>query len=339
MRILLAPMEGVVDAIMRDLLCSIGGVDTCVTEFIRINNHLLPNKVFYKRCPELLNNSVTKQSKTPVRVQLLGGKPEPIAENAASVAALGASAIDLNFGCPAKTVNKSDGGACLLKEPNRVHDIIAATRNAVPRHVPVTAKIRLGFDDRSQYLDNALAAYEAGASELTVHARSKADGYKPPAYWEYIAEIREAIPITVIANGDIWSLEDLKRCKKVTGCTNFMLGRGLLSCPDLALQIHAWHQQQGNNTKAAYKAMQWSDLCPLLLQFFNITVSAYPSKYIGNRLKQWLFYLCRQYPEATDLFEKIKRLKDQSSITQALNKSLQDSQLAEQSSPSVSAMC
>ncbi len=332
MRILLAPMEGVVDAIMRDLLCSIGGIDTCVTEFIRINDHLLPDKVFYKRCPELLNNSLTKQSKTPVRVQLLGGKPTPIAENAASVAALGASAIDLNFGCPAKTVNKSDGGACLLKEPNRVHDIIAATRNSVPSHIPVTAKIRLGFEDRSQYLENALAAFEAGANELTVHARSKADGYKPPAYWEYIAEIREAIPITVIANGDIWSLEDLQRCQKVTGCTSFMLGRGLLSCPDLALQIRAWHQRESsdNNTEITHKVMQWHDLCPLLLQFFNVTVSAYPPKYIGNRLKQWLFYLCRQYPEATVLFENIKRLKDKDSITQALNKSLQDSQAHQQ---------
>ncbi len=337
MRILLAPMEGVVDAIMRDLLCAIGGIDVCVTEFIRINDHLLPDKVFYKRCPELLNNSLTSQSKTPVRVQLLGGKPIPIAENAASVAALGASAIDLNFGCPAKTVNKSDGGACLLKDPNRVHDIISATRKAVPQHIPVTAKIRLGFDDRSQYLENALAAYEAGANELTVHARSKADGYKPPAYWEYIAEIRETIPITVIANGDIWSLDDLKRCHKVTGCTDFMLGRGLLSCPDLALQIRAWHQQDSNNnTEKAYEAMRWYDLCPLLLQFFNITVEAYPPKYIGNRLKQWLFYLSRQYPEATDLFENIKRLKDRDSITQALNKSLQQSSVAQQSCPTAS---
>jgi len=335
MRILLAPMEGVVDAIMRDLLCAIGGIDVCVTEFIRINDHLLPDKVFYKRCPELHNNSLTKSSSTPVRVQLLGGKPQIIAENAASVARLGASAIDLNFGCPAKTVNNSDGGACLLKEPRRVHDIIAATRAAVPKHIPVTAKIRLGFDDRSLYLDNAFAAYEAGANELTVHARSKADGYKPPAYWEYIADITQAIPITVNANGDIWSLQDLKRCKEVTGCTDFMLGRGLLSCPDLALQIKAWHQGVSANSNALnssptdlhshrpiqtmlYQKMTWAELCTLLLKFFNLTVDAYPPKYMGNRLKQWLFYLSRQYPEAVTLFEVVKRLKDQDAITQAL---------------------
>ena len=343
-RILLAPMEGVVDAVMRDLLCAIGGIDICVTEFIRINDQLLPDKVFYKRCPELHNSSLTKSSNTPVRVQLLGGKPQVIAENAARVASLGASAIDLNFGCPAKTVNNSDGGASLLKEPRRVHDIIAATRAAVPKHIPVTAKIRLGFDDRSLYLDNALAAYEAGANELTVHARSKADGYKPPAYWDYIADITQAIPITVNANGDIWNLDDLKRCRQVTGCTDFMLGRGLLSCPDLALQIKAWHRGEqslrnlhnpqfdsastygiSSDSADSYQIMTWAQLSPLLLKFFNVTVDAYPAKHLGNRLKQWLFYLSRQYPEAVTLFECVKRLKDQGAITQALALNIQES--------------
>jgi len=220
MKLLLAPMEGVVDDTMRALMSSIGGIDACVTEFIRVTDQVFPERVFYKRCPELLHHSQTP-SGTPVRVQLLGGKAEPIAQNALRAAQLGASAIDLNFGCPAKTVNRNDGGACLLKEPYRLYDIVNATRKAVPANTPVTAKMRLGFDERSGFIENAQAIYEAGASELTVHARSKADGYKPPAYWEYIAEIRKAIPITVIANGDIWSIEDFKRCQQVTGCDHF----------------------------------------------------------------------------------------------------------------------
>jgi len=316
MRILLAPMEGVVDALMRDTLSSIGGIDICVTEFIRVNDQTFPDKVFHKRCPELLNNSMTP-ALTPVRVQLLGGKPEPIAENAYKAAMLGASAIDLNFGCPAKTVNKSDGGACLLKEPHRVQNIVAAVRQAVPSTIPVTAKIRLGFDDRSAYMDNALAAYEGGANELTVHARSKADGYKPPAYWEYIAEINQAIPITVNANGDIWSLADYQRCRSVTGCDSFMLGRGLLACPDLALQIKAAH------TGEDYQAMTWAQICFLLSTFFDKTATAYHVKHIGNRLKQWLFYLCRQYTEAQVLFDAIKRSRDQEFISAAIIDSME----------------
>ena len=318
MRILLAPREGVIDALMRDTLSAIGGIDICVTEFIRVNDHIFPDKVFYKRCPELLNNSLTSAS-TPVRVQLLGGKPKPIAGNAYKVALLGAKAVDLNFGCPAKTVNRSDGGACLLKEPHRVNDIVLAVRQAVPAHIPVTVKIRLGFDDRSAYMENALAAYEGGANELTVHARSRADGYKPPAYWEYIGEINQAIPITVNANGEIWNLADYQRCRAVTGCESFMLGRGLLACPDLALQIKAWHL--GEN----YQAMSWPQLCSLLLVFFKKTAVSYPEKSMGNRLKQWLFYLCRQYAEAQVLFDKIKGSRDQIIIEKAIHGSMKQS--------------
>ena len=314
MRILLAPMEGVVDALMRDTLSTIGGIDVCVTEFIRVNDHALPDRVFYKHCPELHNNSLTAAS-TPVRVQLLGGKPDPIAENAHKVALLGANAIDLNFGCPAKTVNRNDGGASLLKEPCRVNDIVSAVRRAVPKDIPVTVKIRLGFNDRNAYMENALAAYEGGASELTVHARSKADGYKPPAYWEYIGEINQAIPITVNANGDIWSVADYRRCRDMTGCDSFMLGRGLLACPDLGLQIKAWHSGK------EYQAMNWPQLCPILLNFFQATAFSYASKYMGNRLKQWLFYLARQYPQAQVLFEYIKRSRDQKFIQQAIKAS------------------
>jgi tRNA-dihydrouridine synthase C len=316
MRIFLAPMEGVVDVHMRQLLSAIGGIDICVTEFIRVTDHILPDKVFHRRCPELLQNSRTP-SGVPVRVQLLGGKPEPVALNASVAARLGASAIDLNFGCPAKTVNKSDGGACLLKDPERLNTIVSATRQQVPSSTPVTAKIRLGFDDRSRYLDNALAAFEGGANELVVHARSKADGYRPPAYWEYIAEIRETISIPVIANGEIWSVDDYIRCRSVTGCDDVMIGRGLLSCPDLARQIKAYQQQTD------MPVMGWDELCRLLLHFFETTADAYPEKYMGNRLKQWLHYLCRQYPQATTLFENIKRCRDRRTITEALQAQIQ----------------
>ncbi len=315
MRLFLAPMEGVVDHTLRELMTAVGGIDVCVTEFIRVTDHTLPDKVFYRYCPELHQKSTTA-SNTPVRIQLLGGNAQPIAQNAARAASLGASAIDLNFGCPAKTVNRNDGGACLLKSPHRLYDIIKACRDQVPANIPVTAKMRLGFDDRSVYLDNALAAHEAGANEITVHARSKADGYRPPAYWDALAEIKAAIDIPVIANGEIWSVADYRRCREVSQCEDFMLGRGLLACPDLALQIKADYYEQD------YQVMQWSELCLILRQFFSITSQEYASKYMGNRLKQWLHYLQRQYPEAQQLFETIKRYRDKAMIEQAIEEQL-----------------
>lgn len=311
MRIFLAPMEGVIDHHMRSLLVAIGGIDLCVTEFIRVTDHLLPNKVFFRYCPELLTDGATSQG-CPVRVQLLGSNPAALAMNAEKAARLGASAIDLNFGCPAKTVNRHRGGACLLEEPDLLEDIAGSVRAAVPDTVPVTAKIRLGYQDRTPYLANAMALTRAGVSELVVHARSKADGYKPPAYWECIGEIREAVSIPVIANGEIWSVDDFLLCRERSGCDDIMLGRGILAQPDLALAIKVCINEK------RHLSLSWQQIARHLLDFYQATRHNYPKKYLGNRLKQWLFYLKLQYPQAETLFEKIKKSRDDQVITHAL---------------------
>jgi tRNA-dihydrouridine synthase C len=300
MRIMLAPMEGVVEHHVRDILTRIGGLDGCVTEFIRVTDQKLPYKVFYKYAQELESDCKTPNG-TPVRVQLLGSKPEPMAINAQELVNYGAKAIDLNFGCPAKTVNAHEGGACLLRTPDRVYAIIKAVRDAVPREIPVTAKIRLGFEDRSSYMDNARAVEAAGADELTVHARSKVDGYKPPAYWHYIADIRAELKIPVVGNGEIWTVEDYLRCREQSAGADVMLGRGLLACPDLARQIKA--HVQGED----YTPLTWAEICAMLYRYYALTTPLYCERNCGNRVKQWLMYLSRQYPQATVFFEAIKR--------------------------------
>lgn len=302
MRIMLAPMEGVVDHTMRDMLTQIGGIDRCVTEFVRVTSQRLPNRVFYRLCPELHNNGKTP-SGVPVYIQLLGGQPEPMAANAERAANLGAPGIDINFGCPAKTVNKNDGGSVLLREPQRLFDIVSAVRQAVPTATPVTAKIRLGYQDHSQLDDITDAILEAGADELTIHARTKADGYKPPAFWHHIDAIQQKANIPVIANGEIWTPKDYQQCIKESGCSDIMLGRGLLTRPDLALQIRA--TAKGEQAKA----MCWSETLSCLANFSKITEEMYEPKYVGNRVKQWLGYLRQANPFAQQLFEQVKRLK------------------------------
>lgn len=300
MRIMLAPMEGVVEHHVRDILTRIGGLDGCVTEFIRVTDQKLPYKVFYKYAQELESDSKTPNG-TPVKVQLLGSKPEPMAINAQELVKYGAKAIDLNFGCPAKTVNAHEGGACLLRQPDRVYSIIKAVRDAVPTEIPVSAKIRLGYDDRTSYLDNAQAVEAAGANELTVHARSKADGYKPPAYWSYIADIRARLKIPVVANGEIWSVADYLHCREQSQGDDIMLGRGLLACPDLARQIKA--HLNGED----YQPLTWKQICQILFDYYRTTTPLYEERNCGNRVKQWLMYLSRQYPQAGVFFEAVKR--------------------------------
>lgn len=308
MRIFLAPMEGVVDHHLRQLYAGIGGIDLCVSEFIRVTDTRLPEKVFKRYCPELLAPHAI-----PVRVQLLGSRPRALAYNAAKAAHMGATAVDLNFGCPAKTVNKHRGGACLLDEPRLLHDIVRAVREAVPSEVPVTAKIRLGFEQRRGYLQTATAIAAAGASELVVHARSKADAYRPPAYWRCIGTIRHALAIPVVANGEIWSVEDYRRCRELSGCEDVMLGRGLLARPDLARAIKAQCEAK------PYSPLSWAGVLTLLYEFHQQTRAYYPRKYCGNRLKQWLMYLQRQYPEAQGFFEYVKRTRDPETIEEAFD--------------------
>lgn len=309
MRLMLAPMEGVIDHTMRELLTSLGGLDRCVTEFLRVNDRLLPPRVFRRLCPELDHGGRTAHG-VPVYLQLLGGQPGPMADNAARAAELGAPGIDLNFGCPAKTVNRSDGGSIILREPARVYGIVAAVRAAVPATTPVTVKIRLGYEDASRFMDNVRAIADAGASELTIHARTKRQGYRPPAYWEDIAHARQDLSIPVIANGEIWSVEDAARCRAISGCTDLMLGRGALCRPDLARLV------AGGDTPP--QPLAWADIVPLLLAFFDLTLAHYDAHCVGNPLKQWLVYLRSYFPQGALLFERIKRLREPGALRECL---------------------
>ncbi|MGE8537804.1 MAG: tRNA-dihydrouridine synthase [Acinetobacter sp.] len=309
MKLVLAPMEGLTDPIMRDVLTSVGSFDWCVTEFIRVTDSILPDHIYHTYCPELLNDGKTAAG-TPVHVQFLGNNPEMLAANAAKVAAMGAPAIDMNFGCPAKTVNRHRGGSVLLDEPEVVHELVKAVRDAVPAHIPVSAKMRLGYMDRNFMLDNAHAIEDAGASWVTVHARTKADGYTPPAFWDQLQPIREALNINVIANGEIWNNTDAKQCRLESGCEDLMLGRGAVTTPDLTQCIRK---------NSDDPLISWNELLELQIRFING-----PAKTeIGmvGRYKQWLGMMSKHYPEAKTLWDEVKRIKVLSEITEKLKAS------------------
>lgn len=299
-------MEGLTDPIMRDVLTSVGSFDWCVTEFIRVTDSILPDHIYHTYCPELLTNGKTAAG-TPVHVQFLGNNPDMLAANAAKVAVMGAPAIDMNFGCPAKTVNRHRGGSVLLDEPEVVYELVKAVRDAVPAHIPVSAKMRLGYMDRNFMLENAHAIEDAGAAWVTVHARTKADGYTPPAFWDQLRPIREALKINVIANGEIWNNADAKQCQLESGCEDLMIGRGAVTTPDLTQCIRQNSDQP---------LLSWQDLLQLQIRFIHG-----PAKTeIGmlGRYKQWLGMMSKHYPEAKALWDEIKRLKKLDEIIEKL---------------------
>ncbi len=297
--LMLAPMEGLLDHTLRDILTRVGGIDRCVSEFIRVTGTLLPERAFYRIVPELRHGGRT-HSGVPVRAQLMGSDPVCLAENAARLASLGPAGIDLNFGCPAKVVNRHGGGAALLQEPEQLVGIVAAVRRAVPAAMPVSAKMRLGFADASRAVECALALQEGGADELVVHARTRADGYRPPAYWERIPAIREALSIPVIANGEIWTADDAQRCREVSGCDSLMLGRGMVSDPGLAWAIAAPQRE----------AVGWAQVQPLLKAYWDLIGAHVAPRHQAGRLKQWLHYLRRRHPQAQEAYMEIRVINE-----------------------------
>lgn len=297
MRVILAPMEGVADAPMRALLTGVGGYDLVISEFIRVVDQLLPEKVFYRLCAELAYESKTL-SGTPVRLQLLGQHPQWMAENAIRAIELGSLGVDLNFGCPAPMVNRSNGGAAMLKQPENIYKVVKAVREAVDEKFPVSAKIRLGWDDKSRCVEIAQAVEAAGATELTVHARTKEEGYKPPAHWQYIQKIKSSVTMPVIANGEVWNREDYLKCQQVSQCDDVMIGRGALAVPNLA------HVIKGDQAK-----MPWANVLQLLLQYSEYEIVSEKEKYYPARIKQWLKFIAKQYSQADELFVQVRVLK------------------------------
>lgn len=309
-QLLLAPLEGLADDVLRDVLTRVGGYDQAVTEFVRVSASLLPKRAFLRIAPELLNAGNTHAG-TPVVVQLLGSDPEMLAANAERLAQLSPPGIDLNFGCPAPCVNKHRGGAALLGEPELLNSIVSAVRAAVPAGIPVTAKMRLGIADTDLAIDCAQALAEGGAASLVVHARTKEQGYRPPAHWEWIAAIREAVRVPVVANGEVWTVEDWQRCRAVSGCADVMLGRGAVADPFLA------HRIRGQVAPVPMPE-DWQALLPYLLLFWRGVLHKVEARHAPGRMKLWLGYLRRSWPEAAALYLQVRPLKTAQEITDVL---------------------
>lgn len=314
MRLLLAPMEGLLDEVLRAVLTRQTRYDCAVTEFVRVTGVLLPQRSFRRIAPELDHGSRTEGG-TPLRVQLLGSDPDCLADNARQLAGLAPTAVDLNFGCPAPTVNRHRGGAVLLDEPELLHRIALAVRRALPPHIPLTAKMRLGVGDTGRAIDCARALAEGGASELVVHARTKHQGYRPPAHWEWVGRIAGEVAVPVVANGEVWTAADWQRCREVSGVADVMLGRGAVADPFLAARI-------GRGDFAApderTRAAEWLEVLGMLGDFRLRVLRKLRAIHVPGRIKQWLNLLRRSYPQADCLFGEIRVLRHMPEIDRVL---------------------
>jgi tRNA-dihydrouridine synthase C len=297
----LAPMDGVTDAVYRDLLTGLGGgrsgISVCVSEFVRVTRDPAPAAVLRRDVPELLRGGRTPAG-VPVFVQILGGDAEPVARTAQAAAQLGAPGVDLNFGCPAKTVNNHDGGATLLKYPERIERIVGRTRALVPAEVPVTMKMRVGWDSSEGIETIARAAERGGAAWITIHARTRAQLYRPPVVWDALARARAAVRIPVVANGDLRTVADVPACAGESQCEGFMIGRAAMARPGLFAQVRGW----SHGTSRAR-------LGELVVRYHEMLVAdGVPPGRALARVKQWLRMAAAVDAALAPLFDAVKGL-------------------------------
>ncbi len=273
--LILAPMEGVGDRCFRKAMASVGGFEEAVRDFLRVpcNAHVKSLAVVYE---------ADEIAPIPLAAQLMGSDPELMAAMAKEMEARGAPRIDLNCGCPSNTVTGRGAGSSLLKDPDLLYTIAKAMVDAV--NIPVTAKLRSGFDDTALFKENLLAAQESGIRYLTLHPRTKAEGYGPPARWDLIAEAKSLLKIPVVGNGDILNVDDALRMLRETGCDALMIGRGSVINPFI------FHQIKAHYSGVAFQE-RWDDL----VEYFNVYVSQLypeaPEKTKVNKLKQLLGFL------------------------------------------------
>lgn len=268
----LAPMEGVGDTCFRKAIASIGGFDEAVRDFLRVPTNAHVKSLSKVYCPNEL-------SPIPLAAQIMGSDTTLMAAMAQELVLRGAPRIDVNCGCPSNTVTGKGAGSSLLKDPNILYEVAKSVVNAVS--IPVTVKMRSGYEDISLFKENLFAAEESGVHYITLHPRTKVDGYGPPAKWDLIAEAKSLLKIPVVGNGDILTVADALTMLQTTKCDGLMIGRGSVINPFIFHQIRADFAKE-HFIPTGEKLMEYFDV------YLRSMSSEIPMRTRVNKLKQLL---------------------------------------------------
>lgn len=224
---LFAPMEGVTHPVLREMMAERGDLGIVCTEFVRVTARPLGKKILEKH--------VVRPSRGALSVQVMGNNIEQMAEATAMVTDAGADIVDINLGCPAPRAVRKGVGSAMLKDLKLLGRVLEAMRSRTT--LPLSAKIRAGYDDASGVLDVARVVQESGADFIAVHPRRRVDFYQGVADWRIITRLVRELSIPVVGNGDIWYAADALRLQEETGCEAVMIGRPALRNPWIFNQI------------------------------------------------------------------------------------------------------
>jgi tRNA-dihydrouridine synthase B len=286
----LAPMAGITNSHFRRLIKGVGGCGIVYTGMVS-SEGLVRN---CRQTRELLSFA---REERPIAVQLFGGRPEAMAEAALAVEQAGADILDINMGCSVKKITKQRAGVALMRDPRRASEIVARLVRSV--RIPVTVKIRAGASPAEiNAVDFAVQMWHSGASALTVHPRTGADGFERPANWEIISRVKKAVGIPVFGNGDVFSLGDARKLLDETGCDGVMVGRGILRNPWLLNEIRS-----GGTVRAR-------NIGKLLNDHFHLLLEEVKSRaLILHTLRKFAGWYTRGFPGAVEFRRRIQTFK------------------------------
>jgi nifR3 family TIM-barrel protein len=285
----LAPMEGVGDRCFRKAMASVGGFNEAVRDFLRV-----PSNAHVKSLARVYDPD--ELAPIPIAAQIMGSDPELMASMAQELVRIGAPRIDINCGCPSNIVTGRGAGSSLLKDPNFLLEVAKAVVQAVP--IPVTLKMRSGYADISLFTENVLAAQESGVRYITLHPRTKVDGYRPPARWDLIARAKSLLKIPLVGNGDIHTVADAVTMLSTTGCDALMIGQGSIMNPFLFLQIRSHY------SKIPYLP-KWEDLITFIEVYLAEMSDDFSMKLRVGKLKQLLSIVFKSNAQLLEVRQSI----------------------------------
>ncbi len=294
-KLILAPMAGVTDLPFR-LLCKEQGCDVLYTEMVSAKAVLYKN-----RNTEPL--MTYRQQEHPIGLQLFGSEPEVMAKIAAQVQERGYDFIDVNMGCPVPKIVNNNEGSALMKQPKLVGEIVSAMVKAT--EVPITVKIRKGFDENHvNAVEIARVIEESGASAVAVHGRLRSEYYSGQADWDIIRQVKEAVHIPVIGNGDLTSPQDVLRMREETGCDAFMIGRGAKGNPFIFSQMKTYFEKGYIPEKPPL-----SDMVRVMLRHARMMVE-YKGEFTGiHEMRKHVAWYTTGYPHSSKLRDEVNHVE------------------------------
>ena len=302
--LILAPMAGITDRQFRLVLRRLGGVGLVTMEFISSEGLL-------RNCKQMLRKLHFVEEERPISIQIYGSKPDRMADAAEIVEQMGADACDINMGCPANKILKGCAGCALMADLDNAAAIVREVRKRLT--IPLTVKFRAGIDDnRINFLELGKICQEEGAQAVALHPRTGKQMYRGHADWTRIAQLKDALSIPVVGNGDVNTAQDAMDMWEQTGCDAVMIGRASMKNP--------WIYRQINELRAGLPLREPSldDRRDLILKHFRMVLAEEPIKIIMNKLRTFTSWYTKGLPGGRDLRVQIGSLDDPEAFFDAI---------------------